>query len=71
MTSREIRVVFASWPDEEDLVAEVWSGDSYVGDVRRRPNGLMVTIRPSGGFVDGLDLAGLQGALDLARDRLS
>ena len=70
MTGRELNVVFASWPDEDEIVAEIWCGDSYVGDVRRRPNGLTVTIRPSDGLVDGLALEDLQGALEIARGRL-
>ncbi|HMS13981.1 MAG TPA: hypothetical protein PKD80_12840 [Microthrixaceae bacterium] len=66
----QLNIVFASWPDEDEIVAEIWSGDLYVGDVRRRPSGLTVTIRPSGGLVDGLALDDLQGALEIARDRL-
>lgn len=72
MSGVELRVLFASWPDEEFLVAELWAGDAYVGDVRRGGHGrLFVALRPTDGSVDGIALGGLEAALASIRQRLA
>lgn len=66
----DLEVLMASWPDEDELVAEIWRGDSYVGDVRRRRSQLLVNLRPSEGRSDDIDLDELLDALAHARARL-
>ena len=61
-----LRVVLASWPDEDELVAEIWSGDDYVGDVRRCGTGLRLTVTPSQES-SGLDLDEFLEVLAAAR----
>lgn len=62
---------FASWPDEEFLVAEIWAGEAFVGEVRRNTDKrLIVGLRPTGGSVQGLSLDDLAGALATIQKRL-
>lgn len=65
----ELTVLFASSPDEEDLVGEIWKGDDYVLDVRRRPTGLRAFVHPLGPEID-VDLHDLAQALSDIRERL-
>lgn len=66
----ELEVLMASWPDEDDLVAEIWRGDSYVGDVRRRQSRLLVNLYPTDGSSDDIELGELLEAFARARSRL-
>jgi hypothetical protein len=62
-----LRVVLASWPDEDELVAEIWSGDDYVGDVRRRGARLRLTLAPAPSAGEGLDLGDFLAVLAAAQ----
>jgi len=70
MRSEALRVVLASWPDEDELVAEIWSGEDYLGDVRRRDGGFVASLRPTSGSSPLLRLEDLETAFSLARARL-
>lgn len=63
----DLRVELASWPDLDDLVAEIWRGDQYVGDVKVDGDGFVVTFRSSeGGVPVQVGLEDLKQALDEA-----
>lgn len=61
------RVVLASWPDEDELVAEIWSGDRYVGDVRRRGARSLLTLASAVDADEALDLGDFLGVLAAAQ----
>lgn len=67
----DLRVQLASWPELEDLVAEIWRGDQYVADVKIDGDTLMVTFRTSADAVPvQVELEALKQALDEARRSL-
>ncbi len=47
MTTSKLSVLLASWPDEDDLVAEIWLGDQYVADVKVDGDVFVVTLCPT------------------------
>ena len=65
-----LEVIIASWPEEPELVAEIWSGSEYVADVRRRQNGLVVSLGRATGDATEVRLSSLQDALTVAQRRL-
>ncbi len=72
MSTEQLRVLYASWPDEEFLVAEIWMGEAYLGDVRRdREDNLLVSLRPSGGNLEGIPLEQFESALVAINERLA
>lgn len=72
MSTDQLRVLYASWPDEEFLVAEIWMGEAYLGDVRRdREDNLVVSLRPTGGNLEGIPLEQLEAALSAINKRLA
>jgi hypothetical protein len=68
---RDLRVQLASWPDMDDLVAEIWLGDQYVADVKADGDTFVVTFRSPGDAVPiQVELNDLKQALDEARRAL-
>jgi len=43
-----LSVQLASWPDLDELVAEIWQGDQYIADVKADGDTFVVTFRSSG-----------------------
>lgn len=66
----ELKVLMASWPDEDGLVAEIWRGDSCLGDIRWRQSQLFVNLCRSDGRSDDIELDELLDAFARARARL-
>lgn len=67
----QLQVLLASWPDYDDLVAEIWRGNQYVADVKADGDGFVVTFRSNEEAVPvQLDLHDLKQALDEARRAL-
>lgn len=67
----DLRVQLASWPDTDDLVAEIWRGDQYVGDVRADGESVLVTFRSGEDAAPvQVELEDLKRALDEARRAL-
>lgn len=64
-----LTVQFASWPDEEELVAELIIDDEYVGHVVRVGRQLQVTIYPQPATLH-FDLTALEGVIARIRERL-
>lgn len=64
----ELSVQLASWPERDELVAEIWRGDEYIADATVEPHGVLVTFRAVAGQ-DGItvDLVDLMAALEKAR----
>lgn len=71
MSTEGLTVVLASWPDEDHLVAEIWSGDTYVGDVRQRPAGFVAVFAPGANATPEVSLSCLIDALKEAGVKLS
>lgn len=67
----DLRVLLASWPDVDDLVAEIWRGDQYVADVKADGEAFLVTFRSATNSAPvQVDLEDLKNALDQARRSL-
>lgn len=67
----DLRVQVTSWPDLDDLVAEIWRGDQYVADVKADGGTFVVTFRSSEDAAPvQVDLEDLKRALDQARRSL-
>ncbi len=64
----KLSVLLASWPDEDDLVAEIWLGDQYVADVKADGDVFVVTLCPTKAVQVELD--DLKEALETACRRL-
>lgn len=67
----DLCVQLTSWPDVDDLVAEIWRGDQYVADVRADGDAFLVTFRSAEDVAPlQVDLEDLTHALDQARRSL-
>lgn len=62
-----LRVQLTSWPDLDNLIAEIWRGDQYVADVKIDGGSFLVTFRSSENAAPvQVDLDDLKSALDEA-----
>lgn len=68
MSNETLRIVYASWPDDDDLVAEITTQEAYVGEVRRRGSGLFLHL--SGEVPSPVPLGDLELAIAEIRQRL-